>query len=157
MKKIVAFIMAVAMSLALVACGGESASDMEAIKAKGEMVIGYTVYEPMNYTDENGIFTGFDTELAIAVCKKLGVTPKFVEINWDTKEVELNAGSIDCDHVRIPLKMHLGSPDEPVVRVGMKVNKGEPTAKAKGMGAHIHASISGEVVQVTDAFIEIRG
>ncbi|MBE6955999.1 MAG: transporter substrate-binding domain-containing protein [Ruminococcaceae bacterium] len=96
MKKIVAFIMAVAMSLALVACGGESASDMEAIKAKGEMVIGYTVYEPMNYTDENGIFTGFDTELAIAVCKKLGVTPKFVEINWDTKEVELNAGSIDC-------------------------------------------------------------
>ena len=97
MKKIVAFVMAAAMCLSLCACGAKpSASDLEAIKAKGEMVIGYTVYEPMNYTDENGVFTGFDTELATAVCAKLGVTPKFQEINWDTKEVELNAGTIDC-------------------------------------------------------------
>ncbi|MBQ3135155.1 MAG: transporter substrate-binding domain-containing protein [Oscillospiraceae bacterium] len=97
MKKIVAFVMAAAMCLSLCACGAKpAASDLEAIKAKGEMVIGYTVYEPMNYTDENGVFTGFDTELAIAVCEKLGVTPKFQEIVWETKEVELNAGSIDC-------------------------------------------------------------
>ena len=57
---------------------------------------GYTVYEPMNYTDESGTFTGFDTELATAVCEKLGVEPDFVEINWDTKETELAAKSIDC-------------------------------------------------------------
>ncbi len=49
------------------------------------MVIGYTVYEPMNYTDADGNFTGFDTELATAVCEKLGVEPEFVEINWDTR------------------------------------------------------------------------
>ena len=97
MKKIVAFVMAAAMVLSLAACGAKpAASDLEAIKAKGEMIVGYTVYEPMNYTDANGEFTGFDTELAKAVCEKLGVTPNFVEINWDTKEVELNAGSIDC-------------------------------------------------------------
>ena len=60
------------------------------------MVIGYTVYEPMNYTDADGNFTGFDTELATAVCEKLGVEPEFVEINWDTKVVELDAKSIDC-------------------------------------------------------------
>lgn len=108
MKKFIALAMALVMSLALVACGtpaasSESASqpevqvsDLEAIKAKGEMIIGYTVYEPMNYTDENGEFTGFDTELAKAVCAKLGVEPKFQEIVWETKEVELNAGSIDC-------------------------------------------------------------
>ena len=71
-------------------------SDLEYIKGKGKMLIGYTVYEPMNYTDEKGEFTGFDTELAELVCEKLGVTPEFVEINWDTKEVELNAKSIDC-------------------------------------------------------------
>ena len=40
--------------------------------------------------------TGFDTELATAVCEKLGVEPEFVEINWDTKVVELDAKSIDC-------------------------------------------------------------
>lgn len=71
-------------------------SDLAYIQDKGSMTIGYTVYEPMNYTDENGTFTGFDTELATAVCEKLGVEPDFVEINWDTKFVELEAKSIDC-------------------------------------------------------------
>jgi polar amino acid transport system substrate-binding protein len=60
------------------------------------MIIGYTVYAPMNFTDDAGVFTGFDTELATAVCEKLGVAPEFVEINWDTKEIELAAKSIDC-------------------------------------------------------------
>ena len=71
-------------------------SDLEYIKGNGKMIIGYTVYEPMNYTDANGEFTGFDTELAKAVCEKLGVTPEFQEIVWDTKEIELAAGTIDC-------------------------------------------------------------
>ena len=71
-------------------------SDLAYIKNKGKMTIGYTVYEPMNYTDADGNFTGFDTELATAVCEKLGVEPEFVEINWDTKIVELDAKSIDC-------------------------------------------------------------
>ncbi len=70
-------------------------SDSAYVKEKGNMVIGYTVYEPMNYTDEAGDLTGFDTELAIIVCEKLGVDPEFVVINWDTKEVELAGKSID--------------------------------------------------------------
>ena len=90
-------------ALGLAACGGAASastaaaqSDLDEIKGKGKMVIGYTVYEPMNYTDADGNFTGFDTELATAVCEKLGVEPEFVEINWDTKVVELDAKSIDC-------------------------------------------------------------
>ena len=102
-------------ALGLAACGGAASastaasassaasgstaaaeSDLDDIKGKGKMVIGYTVYEPMNYTDADGNFTGFDTELATAVCEKLGVEPDFVEINWDTKIVELDAKSIDC-------------------------------------------------------------
>lgn len=71
-------------------------SDLHYVKGKGKLIIGYTVYQPMNYTDAEGKFTGFDTELAIAVAKKLGVEPEFVEINWETKEVELNAKTIDC-------------------------------------------------------------
>ena len=76
--------------------GSADASDMDYIKNKGKMTIGYTVFEPMNYTDANGRFTGFDTEFALAVCAALGVDPDFVEINWDTKEIELEAKSIDC-------------------------------------------------------------
>lgn len=60
-----------------------------------KLTIGYTIYEPMNYM-EDGKLTGFDTEFAEAVCKKLGVEPEFVEINWDTKFVTLEANKIDC-------------------------------------------------------------
>ena len=102
MKRLVSAFLAGAMALSLAACGAAAsasetaASDLDYIKEKGKMVIGYTVYEPMNYTDADGNFTGFDTELATAVCEKLGVEPEFVEINWDTKVVELDAKSIDC-------------------------------------------------------------
>ena len=119
MKRFVSMFLAGAMALSLAACGGaasstaasstassaaasasavseSSDSDLAYIKEKGKMTIGYTVYEPMNYTDADGNFTGFDTELATAVCEKLGVEPEFVEINWDTKIVELDAKSIDC-------------------------------------------------------------
>ena len=117
MKRLVSAFLAGAMALSLAACGGSAStstaassaaasaapassvaadSDLAYIQSNGKMVIGYTVYEPMNYTDADGSFTGFDTELATAVCGKLGVEPEFVEINWDTKETELAAKSIDC-------------------------------------------------------------
>ena len=117
MKKLISMALAAGMAVSLAACGGaassapaadsaasgaasttESAadSDLAYIQGKGKMTIGYTVYEPMNYTDAEGNFTGFDTELATAVCEKLGVEPDVVEINWDTKIVELDAKSIDC-------------------------------------------------------------
>ena len=97
MKKIFALVLALLMVLSMTACGAKKAdSDAAYIEGNGKMVIGYTIYEPMNYFDENGDFTGFDTEFAKAVCEKLGVEPEFVEIVWDTKEIELNAKSIDC-------------------------------------------------------------
>ena len=118
MKKLISLLLAAGMAVSLAACGGTAAtsesaavdstadaastaeaaadSDLAYIQEKGKMTIGYTVYAPMNYTDENGEFVGFDTELATAVCEQLGVEPEFVEINWDTKIVELDAKSIDC-------------------------------------------------------------
>ena len=106
MKKLVTIFFALTMMLTLVACGkqdttpagdtSQAESDLTYVKDNGKMTIGYTDYAPMNYTDESGTFTGFDTELASLICEKLGLEPEFVEINWDTKEVELKAKSIDC-------------------------------------------------------------
>lgn len=98
MNKRITLVLLAALLILLTACGGgtTASNDLDYIKENGKIVIGYTVYEPMNYTDDNGVFTGFDTELAMLVCEKLGVEPEFIEINWDTKEVELNAKSIDC-------------------------------------------------------------
>ena len=86
MKKILAIAMILALALTMfTACGDK----------EDKLVIGYTIYEPMNYM-EDGKLTGFDTEFAEAVCAKLGVTPEFVEINWDTKFVTLDSNKIDC-------------------------------------------------------------
>ena len=71
-------------------------SDWAKIESNGTMKIGITNFEPMNYFDDNGELTGFETEFATAVCEKLGVTPEFVEINWDSKIMELQAQTIDC-------------------------------------------------------------
>lgn len=114
MKKIIALFMAAAMSAAALAgCGGSSSStasgtssnsssentgsgDWAYIQEKGDFVIGITYFEPMNYLDDNGELTGFETEFATKVCEEMGVTPKFQKIDWDSKEVELNAKTIDC-------------------------------------------------------------
>lgn len=73
-----------------------TAGDLQYIKDKGELVIGITLFAPMNYQDENNELIGFETEFAKAVCEKLGVEAKFVEINWDSKEIELSGKNIDC-------------------------------------------------------------
>ncbi len=70
--------------------------DWAYISGKGNLVIGITLFQPMNYYDDSNTLIGFETEFAQAVCEKLGLTPEFVEINWDTKEIELAAKSIDC-------------------------------------------------------------
>ena len=79
-------------------CGDKrsAASDWEYVKENGNLVIGITNYKPMNYYDDSGTLIGFDTEYAEAVCKKLGITPKFIEIDWDNKETELDAFNVDC-------------------------------------------------------------
>lgn len=69
--------------------------DLAYIKEKGKLVIGITYFAPMNY-EKDGELIGFETEFAKAVCEKLGVEAEFVEINWDTKEIELAAKNIDC-------------------------------------------------------------
>lgn len=101
MKKIAMLLMAALMlTMALAGCAAKEATtaddDWAYIADKGTMVIGITEYAPMNYYDDQGVLIGFDTEFAQIVCEKLGVTPEFVVINWDTKEVELAAKNIDC-------------------------------------------------------------
>ena len=101
MKKLLTLILAGALTFSMSACtekkdAAETASDLAYVTENGKMVIGYTIYEPMNFEDENGELTGFDTEFAQAVCKKLDVEPEFVVIDWDNKFLELEAKSIDC-------------------------------------------------------------
>lgn len=76
----------------LASCGE---SDWKQIEEKGYFVCGITVYAPMNYFDDTDTLVGFDTEFANAVAEYLGVEAKFQVINWPSKYMELDSGSID--------------------------------------------------------------
>lgn len=105
MKKIIALLMVVAMLFCFAGCGAAETSsdadaqvtktDLEYIKDKGKLVVGMTIYEPMNYKDENGDWTGFDTEFAMAVADKIGVDVEFIVIDWNNKWATLDSKKID--------------------------------------------------------------
>ena len=99
MKKIIALTLAVLMmALCFVGCAPsnntQEPTDTQATEKT--VVVGYTIYEPMNYKDESGKLIGFDTELAEAVFGKLGYKVLFQEIEWSNKYTDLNSGAIDC-------------------------------------------------------------
>ncbi len=96
MKKLLCMVLVLMMVFSAGAAMAESESDWEYIKGKGKLTIGITLFAPINYYDENNELIGFDTELAKAVCEKLGVEVEFIEINWDSKEIELNSKNIDA-------------------------------------------------------------
>ncbi len=96
MKKLLCLVLALVMCASFAACGNnETASDWDYIKEKGVLTVGVTNYPPMNYLDDNGEWTGFDTEFAQAVGAKLGVDVEFIEISWEAKETELSSKNID--------------------------------------------------------------
>lgn len=65
--------------------------------AEGKLVVGFDAeYPPYGYMDENGEYTGFDLELAQAICDLEGWELVKTPIDWNSKDMELNSGSIDC-------------------------------------------------------------
>ena len=68
--------------------------DWQYIADKGNFVAGITLFEPMNYYDENGELTGFETEFTKAVCEKLGVEAKFQEIKGKGLKLDTLSGTV---------------------------------------------------------------
>ena len=122
MKRICSLLLVLAMMLALVACGGNTAdktnnggntsntgnagdadtgdnteSDLQYVKDKGTLVVGITYFAPMDYKEEGSDeWIGFDADMAKAFAESLGVSVEFQEITWDYKVEELNSKNIDC-------------------------------------------------------------
>lgn len=95
MKKFLSMVLALVLVFSLGTAFAAEQSDWEYIQKKGTMTIGITLFAPMNYYEDDKLI-GFDTELAEAVCAKLGIDVEFIEINWDSKEIELNSKNIDA-------------------------------------------------------------
>ena len=89
MKRFLALLLVCVLALTcFVGCSSESEQET--------IVVGYTIYAPMNYLDDDGKLIGFDTELAEAVFGNLGYKVIFQEIDWGQKYTDLNSGTIDC-------------------------------------------------------------
>ena len=109
MKKFLALILAALMLVSFAACAAEPAenetepaetktaatAEADAKEEEKTIVVGYTIYEPMNFM-KDGELVGFDTDLAKAVFDKLGYKVLFKEIDWEQKYTELNSGTIGC-------------------------------------------------------------
>ena len=96
-------LLALLASLALMAgCGNNDAQDGDADAdgqdtAKETLVVGLDdAFAPMGFRDEQGNLVGFDIDLATAVADELGMQVEFKPIDWNAKEMELKAGTIDC-------------------------------------------------------------
>jgi len=86
MKKVLALILTCVMLLSIAGCGGK----------QDTILIGITNYVPMNYQDDSGNWTGFETEFAQEVGRILGFDVEFIEIDWSALITEVNSGTVDA-------------------------------------------------------------
>lgn len=89
-KRLMAFALITVMAAGVLGgCGSKSGDKTFTVGFDAE-------YPPYGYMDDKGEYTGFDLELAQAVCDMEGWTLEKKPINWDSKDMELESGAIDC-------------------------------------------------------------
>lgn len=94
-KRVLSMVLAVAMVASFGAGCGSKSDSVDA--DPNVLIVGFDAeYPPYGYMDENGEYTGFDLELAAAVCELEGWTLEKKPIDWPSKDMSLNSGEIDC-------------------------------------------------------------
>lgn len=102
-KRMAVLLVLAAVSVAVFSgCGNSTDSSKETKKesAKNDdstFVVGFdAAFPPYGYQDEDGEYVGFDLDLANEVCDRNDWTLKKQPIDWDSKDMELKSGTIDC-------------------------------------------------------------
>ncbi len=99
MKKVIAMLLAGVLCAGLLtACGGGSSAKDKTEEEGTTFTVGFDAeYPPYGFKDEEtGDYTGFDLELAEELCARRGWTLKKQPIDWNSKDMEINSGAIDC-------------------------------------------------------------
>ena len=67
------------------------------VSAAQKFTVGFDAeFPPYGYQDESGEYVGFDLSLAEEVCKRRGWELVKTPIEWNSKDLELETGAIDC-------------------------------------------------------------
>ena len=115
MKSFKSLLLALVLGIACLfvfACGSSTAKTAETAKAetkaeetkvettaaaKKTFIVGFDAeYPPYGFVADDGSYKGFDLDLAAEFCKRAGYEFKAQPIDWDSKDLELNSGNIDC-------------------------------------------------------------
>jgi Na+-translocating ferredoxin:NAD+ oxidoreductase RnfC subunit len=81
-----------------------------------------------------------------------------IDINKYTEQKIEDIREIHAEIVKIQLRQHIGISASPIVSVGDKIEKGQLIARVDrdALGANVHASIAGKVIEVSDDNIVIK-
>ncbi len=81
----------------LLAAAVMTASLLAGCSGRDTFTVGFDAgFPPYGYIGEDGSYTGFDLELAAEVCERNGWELVKQPIDWDSKDMELSSGNIDC-------------------------------------------------------------
>lgn len=116
MKKIIAIMLSMGLVLSMAACSksneqdktqkAEGKNESEVVTTQdskntdsndGKITVGFDQnFPPFGYVGDDGNYTGFDIEMATECAKRMGKEIVLQPIDWDAKDMELEAGTIDC-------------------------------------------------------------
>lgn len=95
-RRFLCVVMVLLMAMGVVSLTG-CGDDSESGDSDNTIVVGLDdAFAPMGFRDEDGELVGFDIDFAEAVGEEMGMEVEFKPIDWDAKEIELEAGTIDC-------------------------------------------------------------
>ena len=86
-------------AMGLAGCGGSKTEQKPADSkvSLDTLIVGFDAeYPPYGFVADDGSYTGFDLDLAQAVCEMEGWEFKAEPIDWDAKDALLGAGTINC-------------------------------------------------------------
>ena len=121
-KKVISCLLAAVMAASMAACGGQESAEQgennsgtSGTSAQGSssetagdsteaetpaadtLIVGFdSAFPPMGFVGDDGEYTGFDLDLAAAVADRLGMGIEYKPIDWNSKDMELDSGTINC-------------------------------------------------------------
>ena len=162
MKKFLSLLLALAMVLALAACGSQKSDDgvvyrtLDEIKAAGTINIGvFSDKNPFGYVDENGDYQGYDVYFAERIGQDLGVEINYVSTEAANRVEYLQTGKVDIilanftvteeraqqvDFAKPYMNVALGvvSPDSRVITDLSEIGEGEEVIVISGTTAETY-------------------
>lgn len=139
MKKLLATILIAGMAMSMVACGKDKGNSDDTF------IVGFDQnFPPFGYVGDDGEYTGFDIEMATECGERMGQEVVLQPVDWDAKDMELEAGTIDC----IWNGFTVNGREDQYTWTDSYMDNTQVVITKKGSGITTLADLSGKIVEV---------